>query len=186
MTFNLDVWGTEGGRELWWWIHIIFWSVVALNSRYRFTSIVVKQFFSFITSQQRIIENPQRSHWDQTEPLLFLFNFSYLNGEHTRESSFSPSVITMTGSHVLATLNARQMVFILGNILPHCKSSFFRKCKIKQSYYIKPYNTLHISSRWLETRKAADKNGSVPLERFCNPHLCLLPQLRAPPEAITP
>lgn len=149
-----------------------------LNSRSCFTNIVVKQFFSFITSQQR-------NHREVIEARLStsssFFNFSYLNGEYTRESSCSPTVITMTGSHVLATPNARQMVFILGNILPHCKSSFFRKCKIKQSYYIKPSNTLHISSRWLETRKAADKNASVPLERFCNPHLCLLPQLRTPP-----
>lgn len=67
MTFNLDVWGTEGGRKLWWCIYIISWSVVALNSRSRFTNIVVKQFFSFITSQQR-------SHREVTETRLSPFS----------------------------------------------------------------------------------------------------------------
>lgn len=48
-------------------------------------------------------------------------------------------------------------VFILGNILPHCKSPFFRKCEIKQTYYTKPSNTLHISSWWLETHEQQTK-----------------------------
>lgn len=49
--------------------------------------------------------------------------------------------------------------FMSGYTLPRCKSSFFRKCEIKWSYYIKSYNTLHISSWWLETPEQQTKTA---------------------------
>lgn len=77
-------------------------------------------------------------------------------------------------------------VFILGYILPHCKSSFFRKCEIKQTYCVKLYNALHISSRRLETHELHTKT-TVSLQcDFVTLTYVPVPSIVRSPEAITP
>lgn len=90
---------------------------------------------------------------------------------------------------MLAKLNAKQMFLFQATFLPHCKSSFFRKCEIKRTYYIKTYNTVHISSWRIGNSRAADKNCSVPPERqgyFVTLTYVRLPQLQTQPPQLPP
>lgn len=151
------VWGTKWGRKVGWGIYIHLSALwVLLRVQAGSISHVWERLFSNTSAHF----HPSH-HGEKTFTVSgFGPSFCFFEGGGIHAGIFS---FTLNHCHQRIPYAGKSKCqtdgFMSGYTLPRCKSSFFRKCEIKWSYYIKSYNTLHISSWWLETPEQQTKTA---------------------------